>query len=74
MNHRGSISTSSSGSALASLETDGASALRPKALGWLSLALGGERLWGAVGTIAAIGLLDLTAAIMQTREERARLA
>ncbi len=33
-----------------------------------------QRLLGAVGTIAAIGLVDLAAAIMQTREERASLA
>jgi hypothetical protein len=33
-----------------------------------------QRLVGAVGTIAAIGLVDLAAAIMQTREERASFA
>lgn len=33
-----------------------------------------DRLLGAVGTIAAIGFVDLAAAIMQTREERAASA
>jgi hypothetical protein len=33
-----------------------------------------QRLLGAVGTIATIGVVDLAAAIMQTREERAQLA
>jgi hypothetical protein len=33
-----------------------------------------QRLLGAVGTIAAIGLVDLAAAVMQTREARASLA
>jgi hypothetical protein len=33
-----------------------------------------QRLWGALGTIAAIGLVDLAAAILQTREERASIA
>lgn len=33
-----------------------------------------QRLAGAVGTVAAIGLVDLAAAIVQTREARAELA
>jgi hypothetical protein len=33
-----------------------------------------SRLLGALGTIATIGLVDLAAAILQTREERAELA